>query len=400
MRRLFDAGIEQYQLGRIDVAIERFGRALGVARRVGDLGIQGSLNAILASCYRDLGAVDRANEALAEAARILAELDAAGMDEDAAVLREQIEEAGGASLLLKKELERDGGLLVADHQLGLLLTEGIELYQTDALPDALDRFGRALDRARQVRDRRSEAVALTNLGTVYEEMGAWKQAVDHLTQAIAIQKEIGDRQGEAHSRQSMEKALLGLRRFDETLQQDRQATDLAHDHRGRSDPLLSLIEAYLSAASDPQETQRVIREHPELLDPSVDVALARMIDDARRTGDEETVNILIGRRQLLDECRRLGIRAALSRYEAYVLVRRFVEAPDPPSKLRVIEENPQILKDGDIALHQLIDAAQQAGNQEAVHLFEQHLWLLVTSQADGPRKAFAAAFGKRWQRGR
>jgi hypothetical protein len=164
--------------------------------------------------------------------------------------------------------------------------------------------------------------------------------------------------------------------------------------------MMSLIREYILAAADPSETQRLIREHPELLESSYDVALARLIEGASRTGDWESVEFLTGRRQLLDECRRLGIEAALIKYESYVLVAQFVEAPDPESKLRVIEENPQIMDGGDIALHEMIDAARGQGDAEALRHFERHLWLLVTSKVDGPRNAFAAAFGNRPQRGR
>ena len=45
-----------------------------------------------------------------------------------------------------------------------------------------------------------EKLSLTqNLGTVYKLVGEYKKATEHLQRSLAIQKEIGDRNGEAAS---------------------------------------------------------------------------------------------------------------------------------------------------------------------------------------------------------
>jgi hypothetical protein len=160
------------------------------------------------------------------------------------------------------------------------------------------------------------------------------------------------------------------------------------------DHQVRIVAEFVGAAASVADTRRVITEHPELLQPSADLLLARMIEGARRSHDDDSVRILTGRRQLLDECRRLGVAGAMIKYQSYVMVNGFLAAQTPASKLRYVLGHPEILEGAhDIVLYQLIDQARQAGDANAARFFEQHLWLLTMSRQEGPQQAFARAFG-------
>jgi tetratricopeptide (TPR) repeat protein len=48
-----------------------------------------------------------------------------------------------------------------------------------------------------VGDRDGEALALSNIGFIYDALGQMKQALEYLNQSLSIMREIGNRKGEA-----------------------------------------------------------------------------------------------------------------------------------------------------------------------------------------------------------
>jgi hypothetical protein len=161
-----------------------------------------------------------------------------------------------------------------------------------------------------------------------------------------------------------------------------------NERRDQTD-LVTLLSEYVLASTGPDESERVLLTYPELLDPVVDVALAELIQDAEMRGDPDEIRILVGRRVLLNECRRLGVHGAIVKMRASYLVRLFVEAGDLAAKQRVLEENPRIFEAGPAVLHEMISAARAAGNADAAEALGWHLWLLTTSEYEGPASAFA-----------
>src|SRR5256885_2525495 len=112
------------------------------------------------------------------------------------------------------------------------------------------------------------------------------------------------------------------------------------DPRAGATDLMTLLSEYILASTGPDETERVLLSYPGLLGPAVDVALGELIRNAQTRGDPEEIRILTGRRELLNECRRLGVHGAMIKVHAYNLVRLFVEASSPAAKQRVLEQNP------------------------------------------------------------
>ncbi len=67
----------------------------------------------------------------------------------------------------------------------------------ESLRKALEKYDEALVLYRAVADRRSEAITLSNLGVVYNDLGENDKAIDYYNQALLVWREVGDRNGEA-----------------------------------------------------------------------------------------------------------------------------------------------------------------------------------------------------------
>lgn len=65
---------------------------------------------------------------------------------------------------------------------------------------AIEQYGETLRLMREARDRRGEAMTLTNMATIYNVVSEQQKALDHLSQALIVWREIGDRHLEALTR--------------------------------------------------------------------------------------------------------------------------------------------------------------------------------------------------------
>jgi CHAT domain-containing protein/tetratricopeptide (TPR) repeat protein len=225
LRRLYDAGVKAFQAGHTKKAIKRFEQAREEA--VG-MPLQGFINVLLAACYMRLGDVFGFEKAKMEAGRVLSELTAQGQDEIAASLRGFIEDlyqdyppSGGGDLSAQS--------LFVEAGIGLHMQEAARFFEAGLFPAALASFSLARDRAHERADLTAEATALTNMGTVSEQMNKWDQAVEYLQTALAIQERIGDRRGQARSLWSLGRTRDCQRRFGEASEYSQRAADLAHE---------------------------------------------------------------------------------------------------------------------------------------------------------------------------
>jgi tetratricopeptide (TPR) repeat protein len=78
-----------------------------------------------------------------------------------------------------------------------VISSGLVYEQLGELQRSLEFYLRGLERARAVGHREYTGTALNNLGGGYKILGDYEQAIFYLNQALAINREIGDRQGEA-----------------------------------------------------------------------------------------------------------------------------------------------------------------------------------------------------------
>jgi tetratricopeptide (TPR) repeat protein len=94
---------------------------------------------------------------------------------------------------------------------------------------AVEFITQSLDIAREIGDKRYEAVNLGNLGIVCEAQGQYERAVEWHTQAVDIAREIGNKRNEAVFLGNMGDALFRLERFDEAKRAWRQAIPIGDE---------------------------------------------------------------------------------------------------------------------------------------------------------------------------
>ncbi|MEO0376097.1 MAG: CHAT domain-containing protein, partial [Cyanobacteria bacterium P01_A01_bin.17] len=177
----------------------------------------------------------------------------------------------------------------------------------------------ALALERQIGDRRGEAKSMGNLGLCYKRLGKHQQALQFLQQALTIFRQIGYRQGEVDSLANLGDVYYVLRRTDDARSFHQQALELARklgDQEGESASLNSLGLVYFSQGN----YREAIRFHQQSLDIS------------RKIGDRQGEAIALGNignahyrrrkfdpaiayyQQSLTLAKALGIRAAEGRY--------------------------------------------------------------------------------------
>ncbi|MGP1385356.1 MAG: CHAT domain-containing protein [Thainema sp.] len=78
-----------------------------------------------------------------------------------------------------------------------LFQEGLRLYQVGSFQQSLQVWQQALAIYREIGDRQGEGVVLGNLGIAYASLGNYEQAISLYEQRLSVIREIGDRQDEA-----------------------------------------------------------------------------------------------------------------------------------------------------------------------------------------------------------
>ena len=132
-----------------------------------------------------------------------------------------------------------------------ILTERKKAVQQGSGVPALDRaiesFEQQLAIAREGGDRRSESIALHELGAAYDQIGESRRAIEFFEQALHINREIGDRSGEGNALRSLGRGYAHLRENRHAIQFFEQAMAIyreIRDPRGESTTLGNMGTAY------------------------------------------------------------------------------------------------------------------------------------------------------------
>ena len=75
----------------------------------------------------------------------------------------------------------------------------------------------------EIRDKKGEAEARTNLGAVLHSLGEYQKAKEYLQKALAIYMQIKDKEGEAIARTSLGKVLHLLGEFQKAIEYSEKA---------------------------------------------------------------------------------------------------------------------------------------------------------------------------------
>ena len=210
---------------------------------------------------------------------------------------------------LLAELEREGppkSKRQAAERADLLMQLGIEAAQLARFTQAMPYFERALERYREIGDRRRENLALGCLGMAWLELGDPRRAIERSEQSVEIAREIGDRRAESSALDKLAKAYAVLGEPRQAIEHHEQTLAIAReigDRRSEGIALSNLGNAYATLG----EPRRAI-EHQEQ-----SLAIAREIGDRR--GEGAALGNLGNAYVTLGELRR-----AIEHYEQYLAI--------------------------------------------------------------------------------
>ena len=105
---------------------------------------------------------------------------------------------------------------------------------------AIDFYEQRLTIARESGDREGESNALGNLGTAYNNLGDYQQAIDFYEQNLAIAREIGNRQGEGYALGNLGGAYNSLGDYQQAIDFHNQNLDIAREIGDRQGEGVSL----------------------------------------------------------------------------------------------------------------------------------------------------------------
>jgi CHAT domain-containing protein/Tfp pilus assembly protein PilF len=160
---LLKQGIQQFQTGQVETALQSWQQALIIFREIKDRKGEGGVLTNLGVTYHALGDYTKAIEY---------------HQQSLAIAREIKDRKGEGTAL--------GNLGIAYKNLGDYL-KAIEYHQ------------QRLAIAQEIKDRLGEGKALGNLGFAYHSLGNYPKAIEYHQQSLAIQREIKDRLGEGTS---------------------------------------------------------------------------------------------------------------------------------------------------------------------------------------------------------
>ena len=325
--RLFQQGLQQYQIGKIREALESWENSLQIYQELKNRqGEAASLNN-LGNAYSFLGqyqkVIDYHQQQLAIAREIgtrQGEANSLGnlgnayyslgqypkaidyQQQSLAIKREIGDRQGEANSLnnlgvayralgqYHKAIEYYQLSLAIDREIGDRQGEanslgnlGIAYFSLGQYQKAIEYHQQSLGMARQIGDRGSEAKILGNLGNSYRSLGQYQKAIEYQQQSLTIDREIGDRQGEASSLGNLGIAYQSLGQYPKAIEYYQQTLAIAReigDQRGEANSLGNLGNAYYSLGQYPKAIEYQ-QQH---------LAIAREIGDQR--GEAASLNNL------------------------------------------------------------------------------------------------------------
>jgi len=209
--KLLQEGIEQYQQGQLEAAIESWQQALLIYQQLQDRQGEGVILINLGATYIALENYSKAVEVLQ--------------------LFLPIAQATGNP---HSEAQALGNLGIAYKQLGNY-NQAIESHQ------------KALTLMRGINDRQGEGQVLGNLGNAYEVLGDYDKALVSYQQSLIIAGEINDRIGEGIARRNLAKIYSNLGEYEKAIESYKESLAIAKetgDRVGESRTLNNLGIAY------------------------------------------------------------------------------------------------------------------------------------------------------------
>lgn len=240
--QLFRQGIEQYQQGQLDAAVESWQQALAIYQQLQDPHQEGVVLRYLGATYLLLGKNQAAIEVLERFLSVAQEI--------------------GDRSSIGQAL---GNLGIAYKALGEYI-KAVECHQ------------QALSIMREIGNRQGEGEVLGNLGNTYERLGDYEKAIASFQQSLTIAGELNDRKGEATALGNVGAIYARLGDYDNAIEHYEQSLAIAqeiNDQQGAGYTLNNLGSAYHTQG----DTSQAIKNYQESL------AIARDVSDRQLEGD-------------------------------------------------------------------------------------------------------------------
>lgn len=150
----------------------------------------------------------------------------------------------------------------------------------------------------------------------------WKETEDVLEAHPELLEERGDRLmaafveaarelGDEGSETVLQEHRALLQRCREVGIEEAFAEKMGFEEEETVDSLKQALQAFVSAETW-NEAKAIVEAHPDLLREEVGEAITLLIDSAREEGEDETATILQEHREILEQCREVGIQEAFA----------------------------------------------------------------------------------------
>ena len=179
--RLFDLGIEQYQISQFEAAFRSWQQALKIYQEIKDRQGEGNALGNLGIAYLSIGKYDKAIEFQLQ------------------------------YLAISREIKNRRG---EGNALGNL---GLAYFSLDKYDKAIKYLQQTLVILRDIKDRQGEGQSLGNLGSVYQALGKYEEAIEFHLQHLVISREIKNRQGEGIALRNLGNAYESLSKYEKAI---------------------------------------------------------------------------------------------------------------------------------------------------------------------------------------
>jgi CRISPR-associated protein Csx3 len=115
-----------------------------------------------------------------------------------------------------------------------LLERGATQFRAADYIDALQSWQQALAICREIQERNRERTSLYNLGNAYYSLADYQQAIEYLQQSLIIAQEIGDRSGEVSSLSTLGKIKESLGQYQQAIDYYQQSLAITREIGDRS----------------------------------------------------------------------------------------------------------------------------------------------------------------------
>jgi CHAT domain-containing protein/Flp pilus assembly protein TadD len=252
-KRLNQQGIQQFQTGQFEAALQSWQQALTICREIKDHPGEGKVLGNLGLAYLSLKdyvkAIEYYQQFLAIAQEIKDREGEGAVLGNLGVAYRHLGDYAKTIEYLQKSLTIAREIKNRQSESRALGNLGNTYTSLGEYAKGIDYYQQSLTIAREIQDRQSEGMALGNLGIAYLELGDYAKVIDYEQQWLAIAREIQDRQSEGAALLNLGAAYSSLNGYVKAidyLQQSLAITKGIQDREGEGKALGNLGSTYLS----------------------------------------------------------------------------------------------------------------------------------------------------------